>query len=470
MKADPAVKATDVHDADQLAPILLHEVDVAGPIADIVLTPAQAGRRYGSIRCLARLHTRPLGIVDLAPHDGGVSGQELAQAIWGALGAQILEHLQADGLAAIDGLTASGLPPAGRPRCLHARQRMLDQAPTVSIIVCTRNRPASIAACLDGMAGLAYPRYEIIVVDNAPANGETREIVRQRCARMPHLRYVREDCPGLSRARNRGLATAQGEIIAITDDDIVPDPHWLSELVHGFSLGDRVACVTGPILPQQLETPAQLLIEQYGGFSKGFRRRLFDLGENRPPDRLYPFAAGIFGSGANAAFKTSVLKALGGYDPALGAGSPACSGEDFALFVQLITSEYQIAYEPGAIIYHAHHRDYAMLRKQIYGYGVGMTAYLLKCLLENPRLLPSLIGSVPPGLLYTLSPRSPKNHKRKAGYPGELVALELRGYLAGPVAYARSRRWVRQTQAQPIPAPHRELPMMAGAEESERQG
>ena len=45
---------------------------------------------------------------------------------------------------------------------------------------------------------------------------------------------------------------------------------------------------------------------------------------------------------------------------------------------------YQLVYEPASLLHHLHHRDYAILRKQIYRYGVGLTAYLTKAILENP--------------------------------------------------------------------------------------
>jgi len=120
------------------------------------------------------------------------------------------------------------------------------------------------------------------------------------------------------------------EIVAFTDDDTIPDRHWLTEIVRGFWAAPRVGCVTGPILPSELATPAQLWIEQFGGYSRGFKRRVYDLGVNRPPDSLFPYAAGRFGSGANMAFRRSLLLDLGGFDPALGGGTPALGGEDLA--------------------------------------------------------------------------------------------------------------------------------------------
>jgi GT2 family glycosyltransferase len=230
--------------------------------------------------------------------------------------------------------------------------------PLVSVIVATRDRPESLRTCLDALLRLTYPRREIIVVDNAPTSNATMDLVTGAFGHMPHLRYTREDRPGLGRAHNHGLGLARGEMVAMTDDDVVPDPEWLTELVRAFAVDERVGCVTGLILPYELETPAQLWFEQYGGFGRGFNRRVFDLSEHRPADRLYPLTAGKFGAGANMAFRTHVLRSIGGFDPTLGPGTPTLGGEDIDAFFRVITAGYQLAYEPGAFVYHVHRREY----------------------------------------------------------------------------------------------------------------
>ena len=126
----------------------------------------------------------------------------------------------------------------------------------------THNRPDRLALCLHSLLNLRYPAYEIIVVDNAPTTAETAEVVQEMQKSAPFLFYLREDRPGISWARNKGIAIAKGEIIAFTDDDVVVDPYWLTELVYAFTLSADVACTTGAILPLELETPAQLLFER----------------------------------------------------------------------------------------------------------------------------------------------------------------------------------------------------------------
>jgi hypothetical protein len=146
------------------------------------------------------------------------------------------------------------------------------------------------------------------------------------------------------------------------------------------------------------------------------------------------------------AFRTEVLRAIGAFDPALGAGNIARGGDDLASFFAVLNRGHALVYEPAAIVYHGHHREYAALRKQVYGYGIGLTAYLTKSVLDHPGLLLDFMRRIPQGLGYMLSPRSPKNRSKGASYPRELTALELKGMLYGPVAYLRGRRQAREAR------------------------
>lgn len=347
----------DVTQQAELEPMRVLEIEIARPLSPLSLIHPNTGQRYSRALCLIRANTQPLGLLELKGDSSAISPDEYVPEIWQALGPQIVEYLHKNDLPPISTLDPSGLPPTDKlPKHLQERQKLLADAPFVSVVIATRERPESIARCLTAFLNLEYPRYEIIVVDNAPTTNATAEVIKEFCARMPHLRYAREELPGLSRGRNRGLKAARGEIVAFADDDIVPDPHWLTEIVRGFQAGLNVAGVTGLILPAELDTPPQFWFEQFGGFNKGFSRCIYDLGKHRPPDHMFPYAAGTLGSGANMAFKTSFLRDLGGLDPALGAGSLARSGEELVVFVEVILRGYQLAYEPGALIYHSHHR------------------------------------------------------------------------------------------------------------------
>ena len=435
-----------VSEAPDFKPAQILEVELTQSLPAISAFDVKTDRCYQRAVSLVRLHTQPLGVVELRLEENGLSAADYARQIWRALSLEITEHLRQDELPEVVKLQAAGLPTTGTPKCGQERERLLADAPFVTVVIATRDRPASIATCLRSLLASDYPDYEIIVVDNAPRTSATADWIRQTYGNLRQVRYVREDRPGNSWARNCGLMEARTEIVAFIDDDVLVDAHWLAELAKDFSISENVACVTGMILPVELETPAQAWIEQYGGFSKGYHRRIFDMAENRPDGPLYPYTAGMFGSGANMAFKTSVLREMGGFDPALGGGSSAFGGEDLAVFFQVVTRGYQLVYEPAAIVHHLHHRDYARLCRQMYGYGVGLTAYLTKCLFDNPKRVFEFAAKIPHGLYFTLSSQSSKNKKKLADYPQELTNLERKGMLYGPLAYIRSRHRVHQTR------------------------
>ncbi|MDP9269527.1 MAG: glycosyltransferase, partial [Chloroflexota bacterium] len=291
-----------------------------------------------------------------------------------------------------------------------------------------------------------HPAERIVVVDNAPGGVETPATVFACDPGELRLRYVEGKGAGLAAAHNRGLREVDTPIVAFTDDDVLVDQGWLAAIIEAFAIAPRVGCVTGMILPWELETPEQVWLEGYAGFNKGDERRLFDLADNRPDEPLFPFAAGMLGSGANMAFSIAALREMRGFDPALGAGTPARGGDDLAAFLEVLLRGYRLVYEPAAIVRHRHARDYGALRRQVYGYGVGLTAYLTKSVLDRPELLAPAARRFPRAAAYALSPRSTKNARRPPDYPRELSRLERLGMLVGPIAYLRSRGRARRRE------------------------
>jgi GT2 family glycosyltransferase/SAM-dependent methyltransferase len=414
-------------------PVRMLEVELARPLPALSAFDEKTGQHYQRARCLVRLHDQPLGVVDFALQVYELAAQDYAQRIWRSLDAQIIEHLRQDGLPAVSELSAGGLPGPQYPLCIEEREAFFAAAPFASVIVSTRDRPERLSLCLPALLSQHYPRYEVIIVDNAPATNATADLVKLTYGDRPNLRYVREDGAGLSRGLNRGVMEARGEILAFTDDDVVVDSYWLLQLARAFSLARDVTCVTGLVLPRELETPAQLYFEEYGGFGKGFRRRIYDMAENRPREALFPYTAGRFGTGASMAFRADFLRSVGGFDPALKCGM------DIAAFFQAIRQGHKLVYEPAALAYHTHRRTLSELQQQIYNYGVALTAYLSKNILEQPRCLLELITKAPAGLAFIFSPRSSKNRKKSTHYPRELTRFELKGMLHGPFIYVYER-------------------------------
>jgi hypothetical protein len=205
-----------------------------------------------------------------------------------------------------------------------------------------------------------------------------------------------------------------------------------------------VGCVTGRIVAYELVTREQHWLDDYAGFDKGEARRTFDLDGHRPDDPLFPFTAGTLGSGANMAFSMAALRTMGGFDAALGAGTRSRGGDDLAAFFAVLQCGYRLVYEPAALVRHRHARTREDLRRQVYGYGVGLTAYLTSCALGRPRLLGTAARLAPRAAAHVLRPDSAKNARLPADYPRSLTRLERRGMIVGPLAYLRSRHAVRR--------------------------
>jgi GT2 family glycosyltransferase len=414
-------------------PILVLDLEVGEGAPDVPAV-ARDGRAYGSAAVLLRLHGIPLGVIETQLRDGRLDADALAARTRTVFGAAIDEHLAADGEGDV-------------PQCRAEHEALLERAAPASVIIATRDGEATLGACLDSLEALDYPAFEVIVVDSASRGDGPRRLVEERSNgfRVP-LRYARADLPGLARAHNRGLEEVTGDIVAITDDDVVVDRLWLARLVAAFDAAPDVACVTGLILPYELESAAQIWLDGYWGLGKGFQRRVFD-GRADPVRPLHPYTAGAFGSGANMAFRTHALRALGGFDAALGAGSPALGGDDLAAFFDVLAAGHRLVYEPTAVLRHRHRPDYESLRRQAFGYGAGLTAYLARTLADDPRRALGIATRVPRGLAHALAPGSPKNAARPPGFPRELSRIERLGMAVGPVKYLRSRRELRSKVA-----------------------
>jgi GT2 family glycosyltransferase len=416
------------------APIFIGELEITEPIAGLTLPERSDGPAYKGVQLLVRMRHVPVGYALLAADvldPVTISGQ-----VWSQLSAEINAHCRREGLPALDSLPVGGVWVDASAEAGPA------ELPMVSVVVCTRDRPESVIFALHGLTELRYPSFEIVVVDNAPTSDATQEAVRAEFGRDARVRYVREPRPGLSCARNRGVGEARADIVAFTDDDVKPDPWWLDGIVRGFGVSSEVACVTGLIATAQLENAAQLYFHLREGWGTACEPRLFDLSGNRDGSPLYPYSAGIFGAGANFAMSREAIKELGGFDEALGAGTPSGGGEDLDMFMRVILAGHQLAYEPSAIVSHYHRTDVAELSRQMRAYGSGCTAALTAMIMKSPRArfeIPARIGS---GVLrvFTLNNRVGGNPTLPSG----LMRLEIGGMLRGPWLYLKGRRVVRR--------------------------
>lgn len=399
-------------------PILIVDADIDERLPDLPLHDPATGERYGGAWCLIRSGGQPIKTVQFPFADLAVNS------------------------ACFQAIVENDPEPIPATR---ARADLGPQPSKVTVVIATRDRAESLARCLDSLLEQTYQTMEIVVVDNAPSSPATADLVAEKYAQTGRVRYAVEDIPGLARAHNTGVLHATGDVIAFTDDDVIVDPAWVDAIARNFAQSDRVGCVTGLILPAELATRAQHWTEGHGGFGKGFERRIFDTDQNRPKDPLFPYTAGAFGSGANMAFSRKALEQLGGFDGALGAGTPAKGGDDLASFVAAIEAGFQLVYEPEAIVWHHHRRSDIGMRRQAYGYGVGLGAYLTKQITDNPSKVLHFASCLPAAMAHLFSSKSEKMRRLPSDYPRGLVWKERFGILMGVPGYMRSKFQMRAT-------------------------
>jgi len=367
---------------------------------------------------------------------GVLADIDLRSLVWAECHGEIEGHL-----ARYHGTFARTIPESGfpddHPSLCSWRSVLGGHRPVASIVINTCARSETLALTIASALQQDYPESQLIVVDNRPATSGLSDWLADRFG--DRLSYVAAPQPGLGRARNAGLRAATTDIVAFTDDDVVLDPSWLGWLVAGFSAAERVACVTGLIVPLELETQAQVLMEEFSGFGKGFEQRIWDRDEHRLLHPLYPYTVGLFGSGASAAFRKDVLSSMGGFDPHLGIGTPAIGGEDIDIYTRIVLGGHQIVYQPASLLRHRHRREMSAANRQIQGYGAGLTAMLTKHVLSDRLTRHAVLGRIPAGLRYAVSPRSPKNTRKPPDFTIRQALLEWAGMAYGPIGYFRSR-------------------------------
>jgi glycosyltransferase involved in cell wall biosynthesis len=220
----------------------------------------------------------------------------------------------------------------------------MSQMLRLTAVVCTRNRASWAAQAVRSLLAqdIASERMEIVVVDNASTD-ETAAVFDELFAEQPNAHYVFEPQPGLSRARNRGIAESSGDVIAFLDDDAEAVPGWASAHLRTFEADPSVAGTGGPIrLGWPDRRPAWLPPSWDGMYS----------GLDRGPD-LHVMSHPRIPYGANMAVRLRSLAGGPGFHVALGRqGEDLTSGEERELFERLRAGGGDLVYVPDAVVTH----------------------------------------------------------------------------------------------------------------------
>lgn len=415
-----------------MKPIKTIDIELSRPFE-----PVRDLNGYLNARALLRWRGQPIETVTIPISNGECSANDLNSA----LTSEVTEKVLASVLR-------SHLPTLGSgPLTLN---RMLSEAPpqhgncrspSISVAVCTRDRPDDLRLCLIALSDLDEPPLEIIVVDNAPRTDATRKVVESfqhsPMSARTRFRYILEDKPGLDWARNRAIEEACGEIVAFTDDDVVVDPGWTRALAKNFAENPDTMAVTGLVVPYELQTEAQYWFEELGGFGRGYNRCWYHTAVG---DRIAfrHGGAGKFGTGANMAFRRCLFEKIGAFDPALDVGTCTRGGGDLEMFFRVLKTGHTLVYDPSAMVRHRHRISYGALYNQIRNNGIGFFSYVTRCWRIYPEERLQLLKLSWLFLWWWDVRRWVWSALRAGIVPTELYRAELTGSFVGLFQYARS--------------------------------
>ncbi len=231
---------------------------------------------------------------------------------------------------------------------------------TVSIIIPVKNGAGTLPACFAALTGLTPAPTEIIFVDNASTDDTSRLLTEfQRNCRTATIRVLHQPRPGAAAARNAGIRTATGDLIAFTDADCAPHSDWLLHLTDPFA-DTEVGAVAGSIT---------------GTFNRSLYELFSSLYTLQSPRDSHVHRAWTPWSGgfptANLAVRRALLDRLQGFDE-----NVTIYGEDYDLCARLYQQGVSIVYQPAACVTHHHRTTLRGVLKQAFGFGRGH-AYLL---------------------------------------------------------------------------------------------
>jgi len=244
------------------------------------------------------------------------------------------------------------------------------EAPTqtrspVSVVVPTRDRPELLDGCLATVTAALGADDELIVVDSAARDPAVRDVAERHC-----VTYVRCDVPGASIARNTGWRHARHDLVAYVDDDARVAPDWADAIAARFFEDPGLAFLTGRIdVPddEQADRPVAVITDAQA-------------------QELDVRTRGALGQSANMAIRRSVLEQVGGFDEAMGPGSPrGAIAEDVDLYDRILCAGLRGRYDPSVQAWHRQWRDRRTLLRLDWHYGLGAGFRVAKLLRIDRR-------------------------------------------------------------------------------------
>lgn len=227
---------------------------------------------------------------------------------------------------------------------------------SVTVLVCTRDRPDMLERCLASVLASQPPPAEILVVDQS-SDDRSRRVAERVGASL--VTYVPDAGRGLSVAQNHGIRVAGGDVVLVTDDDCVVPPEWVGTAAREFEADPGLVLLGGRVLPLGDDGPDALPVSTR---------------TSPVPLRLDASSAPWdVGSGNNFALRRTAALRMGGNDERLGPGAPWKGGADMDLFRRALRSGGSGRYEPRLVVLHERATAAERLGRRVpYGFGMGV--------------------------------------------------------------------------------------------------
>jgi glycosyltransferase involved in cell wall biosynthesis len=229
--------------------------------------------------------------------------------------------------------------------------------PTVSVVICTRNREHQVQAAIESVLANQHPNFELIVVDQS-TNDVTHNII-QPFTQDPRFTYIRSNTTGQGLSRNIGLKCARADIVAFTDDDCTVSTDWLKAVEDVFRQYPQVTVVFCSVDPGPHDRTQGSI--PYRHYSK---------------DKIYRSITQYFntaGMGAGMSVRKSAILKWGGFDETLGPGAYFRSADDIDVaWRALLKSDWVYELSSVTVIHHGFRNwvEYRELTKRDF-YSIG---------------------------------------------------------------------------------------------------
>lgn len=249
-------------------------------------------------------------------------------------------------------------------RSKHKSNKLSNKQKTeISVVIITRNRQPQLLNFLDALKKSTFSAYELIIVDQSDKNTSGSDL--QEClADFTHVQYLQTHETGKSRGLNKAITMSKSPLIAFTDDDCIPDKHWLKQVSNSFAQNPQIVGVFGSTLPYQPQKHPNLHCPSTFKNSNPAAHIISE-------PRVHWKSIGL---GNNMAFRKQHLVELGGFREWLGPGSIGSNAEDGEIALRTLHANKLLFYNPDMVVFHDRWLTSTELQTQYLSYLCGELA------------------------------------------------------------------------------------------------